>query len=60
MSMVSKRLLPPFSLHYNTMSQIEETLARILKMGGVEGFVITDSEGVVVGDVDVVLMMMQG
>jgi hypothetical protein len=30
------------------MSQIEETLARISKMGGVEGFVITDSEGVVV------------
>ena len=36
---------PPRTL---VMSQIEETLARIAKMGGVEGFVITDSEGVVV------------
>lgn len=36
------------ALHTLEMSQIEETLARIAKMGGVEGFVITDSEGVVV------------
>ena len=27
------------------MSQVEETLGRISKMGGVEGFVITDSVG---------------
>ena len=30
------------------MSQIEETLSRISKMGGVEGYVITDGEGNVV------------
>ena len=30
------------------MSQIEETLSRISKMGGVEGYVITDGEGAVV------------
>ncbi len=29
------------------MSGIEETLTRISKMGGVEGFVITDAEGVI-------------
>ena len=30
------------------MSQIEETLSRISKMGGVEGYVITDGDGNVV------------